>query len=516
MVMSTEQKLGTARLMVTEKEPYFTTAILSLIPRAMPGLGTLAVDDSMNLYYDPETVNNAWTIPELAAVLSHEVEHVLRDHMGRCKRLGIIPESGTVDVNDPNAAQTMTLSKIANWAEDAEINDDKIAAGWKLPGDPITPTSLREVATSMGKTVAEAAALFPENTIWEVYYQSLKRLKEEHGEEDLNNAMAGTNGNEDDSEEDEDGNKKNKPRTGQGQCGRCAGRPVHQEPQPEGSSGSNKDKQQQQKPQKPGDGDGDGSGDGQPGSGGGGSTSDEVQGRSEAEIESIRRSTAEQVRQQGERGRGNVPGGLLRWAEDKLGPAQIRWQDKLARCVRGSIAELEGNTDYWYQRCSRQQGALGFGEGVPILPAMFSPKPKVAVGVDTSGSMGTEDLETALRETQGVIKAVGGDIRFLACDAAVHSNKKVKNIKEVMGLMKGGGGTSFKPIFKAVEDLKPRDKPDVFIFITDGGGDAPMLPPKGIKVIWVLCGRHRCMPHKGSWGGGEVDWGTFVEVKDLR
>ncbi|SIJ22565.1 Uncharacterized protein conserved in bacteria [Mycobacteroides abscessus subsp. abscessus] len=121
------RRLRLARMAAVEIMPYFARAVFALIPVAAPGLGTLAVDRYWRLYVDPDMVGGegGWTIPEAGAVLLHEVGHVLRDHSARA------------DAVEP-AVDRMAW----NIAGDCEINDDLLAAGVGLPGDPVTPAGI--------------------------------------------------------------------------------------------------------------------------------------------------------------------------------------------------------------------------------------------------------------------------------------------------------------------------------------------------------------------------------------
>jgi predicted metal-dependent peptidase len=82
------------------------------------------VDDRWNLYVDPELVTK-WPVPALGSVLVHHTGHLLRDHAGRARALGV----------DKETAKEWTL------AADAEINDD-LEENMALPGDPVTPEAL--------------------------------------------------------------------------------------------------------------------------------------------------------------------------------------------------------------------------------------------------------------------------------------------------------------------------------------------------------------------------------------
>ena len=114
------QEIQAARLRLVKSHPYLAAAAWALHPVKKPGLGTLAVDQWWRLYYDP-AVTQKWTVEELAGVLYHEISHLLRDHAGRMKEF-------------ERAA--------ANIAADAEINDDLLQEGVKLPDGAVTPASI--------------------------------------------------------------------------------------------------------------------------------------------------------------------------------------------------------------------------------------------------------------------------------------------------------------------------------------------------------------------------------------
>jgi len=115
------------RLVAAERAPYFMHALFAAAPVAAPGLGTFAVDRSWRLYMDPVLLvgESRWDSATVAAVLLHEVGHLLRDHAARADAL---------------AAPHHQLAW--NLAGDAEINDDLLAAGVLLPEGVVTPAAL--------------------------------------------------------------------------------------------------------------------------------------------------------------------------------------------------------------------------------------------------------------------------------------------------------------------------------------------------------------------------------------
>jgi len=233
-------------------------------------------------------------------------------------------------------------------------------------------------------------------------------------------------------------------------------------------------------------------------------------GRSEADLARIRTAVAAAVLDHvAQQGVGDVPAGLLRWAQQRLKPPVVRWQDRLRRAIRSSVAMAAGKVDYTRVRWSRRQSAMaGIAQALegraPILPALCAPRPRVAFGVDTSGSMGEAELVRAVSEGEGVIRALGVAVTFLACDCALADPpRQVRTVHELVRLLRGGGGTDFHPVMAAVERLRP----DVFVFVTDGMGPVGDKPPTGVHVIWVLVGPHATPP---------CTWGEQIVVKEHK
>jgi predicted metal-dependent peptidase len=112
--------LQAARLRASYQRAYFAPALFNLVPVKTDLIATMAVDAYWRLYY-----NESWmathTVDENAALLIHEVGHLLRDHEARKK------------------AAAARSAQLWNTAADCEINDDLAAEGLPLPGDPPQP-----------------------------------------------------------------------------------------------------------------------------------------------------------------------------------------------------------------------------------------------------------------------------------------------------------------------------------------------------------------------------------------
>lgn len=112
--------LQAARVRASYQRAYFAPALFNLIPVKTDQIESMAVDSRWRLYY-----NDAWiaahSVEENAAVLIHEVSHLLREHEAR------------------KLAAAVKNETLWNTAADCEINDDLLGEGLPLPHDPPRP-----------------------------------------------------------------------------------------------------------------------------------------------------------------------------------------------------------------------------------------------------------------------------------------------------------------------------------------------------------------------------------------
>ncbi|MEU6507575.1 VWA-like domain-containing protein [Streptomyces sp. NPDC046942] len=200
----------------------------------------------------------------------------------------------------------------------------------------------------------------------------------------------------------------------------------------------------------------------------------------EVEAQALRRQTAEAMRAH-QRTRGTLPAGWQRWAEETLEPT-VDWRRALSGAVREAAAWAGGAVDYTYRRPSRRTSAL---RGV-VLPSLRRPLPRVAVVIDTSGSMGDAELAAALAEVTGVLREVGvrgNRVTVLACDADVHAVSRVAATEQIT--LGGGGGTDMRVGIEAA--LATPDRPSIVVVLTDGHTPWPDEPPP-CRIIAALIG----------------------------
>jgi predicted metal-dependent peptidase len=193
----------------------------------------------------------------------------------------------------------------------------------------------------------------------------------------------------------------------------------------------------------------------------------------------LQRLVAQQVRAGKEAG--DVPAGLLRWADDVLAP-KVDWRRALAAELRKAVADTAGAVDYSYRRPSRRATAVGN----VVLPALRRPVPEVAVVCDTSGSMSDDLLAASLAEVEGLLNALGlvRSLRVLACDTAAGQARRVSSARQVE--LVGGGGTDMGAGIAAAAALRPR--PAIIVVLTDGYTPWPDSAPRGSRVVVGLLG----------------------------
>ena len=176
---------------------------------------------------------------------------------------------------------------------------------------------------------------------------------------------------------------------------------------------------------------------------------------------------------------GNVPGNLKRWAEDHLNP-QIDWRTKLASAVRGVIATAAGMVDFSYKRPSRRSACYGN----IIMPRMVAPVPDVSVLLDTSGSMGDEDMSSGLGEVKGILATLGTPIKVYTADTQVNTNQNVFDPSDIE--MIGGGGTDMSG---AIYEVAKDNRCSLLVVITDGYTGWPTRKPDEIDNIVAVITR---------------------------
>jgi predicted metal-dependent peptidase len=182
------------------------------------------------------------------------------------------------------------------------------------------------------------------------------------------------------------------------------------------------------------------------------------------------------------RQRGTLPGGIARIVEQIRSP-QVNWRDVL----REFIAQHARN-DYTWSRPNRRFIHAGL-----YLPGLRSEElGLVVLAVDTSGSIGAEELNRFAAEAQGILDAYDCTLIVVYHDSRV---QRVDTWRVSDGPLTlhpvGGGGTDHRPVFEHIQ--REGLEPTCLICLTDLESSFPSSLP-AYPVLWAVIGANRQPP----------------------
>lgn len=182
-------------------------------------------------------------------------------------------------------------------------------------------------------------------------------------------------------------------------------------------------------------------------------------------------------------------GGQLKRLIDHLLQPQLPWRMLLARYMSARARD-----DYSYSRPSRREGDF-------ILPSLRSHQMDLVVAIDTSGSIKDSEIDEFIDEVDALKGQVRAQVTLLPCDATLCEGAPFhfepwEQFCRPQDL-KGGGGTSFVPVFEWV--AKAGLEPDLLVYFTDANGEFPRREPP-YPVIWLVKGR------------SQVPWGQRIQL----
>ena len=174
--------------------------------------------------------------------------------------------------------------------------------------------------------------------------------------------------------------------------------------------------------------------------------------------------------------RGKLPDHQKEALEKILAPPTISWKQLLKRYI-GSIPHGHRKTR---TRLSRRQP-----ERYDISGSINDRLIKIAVAIDTSGSMSNEDLERVMVEIFDIIGTRMCEMTIIECDAEIQRIYRARSAQDISYDIHGRGGTSFVPVIDYVNENRYfRDA--ILIYFTDGMGDHSIPRPLTLRTMWVL------------------------------
>jgi predicted metal-dependent peptidase len=168
---------------------------------------------------------------------------------------------------------------------------------------------------------------------------------------------------------------------------------------------------------------------------------------------------------------GKLPAGMERILGG-LAQAQIDWRTYLWRYLVQTPTDFQG-----YDRRFISRGLY--------LDSLVGESVQVYVAIDTSGSISNTQMNSFCSELQGILGAYPHlNCQLYYADAALYGPYNL-TAKDTIPQPVGGGGTSFKPFFEAVEKTRNLSLEGVCVYLTDGYGDFPAQAPS-LPVLWVV------------------------------
>jgi predicted metal-dependent peptidase len=173
---------------------------------------------------------------------------------------------------------------------------------------------------------------------------------------------------------------------------------------------------------------------------------------------------------------------------ENVGTSKVRWAD-----VTRSMMTESAAADYTYLRPSRRFIAAGL-----YLPSLRTDAlGGLAVGFDTSGSMGQNECNQIAAELQAIIDDLQpAFVEVIYCDYDVAGVQRFERDEMLQLKPKGGGGTRFEPVFKHVAESG--EHYCGMIYFTDMEGDLDECTDPGFPVIWADIGRYHPQPPFGT------------------
>jgi len=449
------------------------------------GIGTMGVDKYYRLYYDPEFVENT-PIDELASVIIHEICHLVWHHHVRAQNL--LPK--TEYKSGSGFLDRRGLILAWNIAADMSINPPLKFEGLRLPDGCVMPYDHG----------------LPDFRSAEWYYRQIMKnitiVEKVFPNDGTGTASGSATGNKDGKSGVSGASQPgSKPGQGVGAGGGGGSSKVDTKDDPDEAPSPGKDLiHDEEKPDEPeqfspAERPGGSAADGEKRPWELGEPDDENPGIEEDDGERLAEKTADEVKQGGrgtEAGNWRLIGGEV--VEPPYGPFV-----KLVNMIREGSEKVHGIGDRTYRRLSRRNQDPRI-----ILPSNVSNCPRVAVGIDTSGSMSSGELDLCRGAVKQILRAFGSrnGITVVTGDTT-ERNRQIDLTDPSKIELVGGGGTDMAAVIHQLYDSRP--KPELIIICTDGGTPWPSIPV-GCKVV-------ACLTEKSNgWGEVVPDWIYQMEL----
>lgn len=524
---STEEAIARGRDSVADALTYLTSVkiqnfyarVINLMDRIMvPGLGTMGVSVHRGKYifiYDPLFAARV-SFDEICATCEHEVLHLILEHIPRYiqkRKIAELEDDKKIIDMTNNLAVDLAANEMLCKAWPGIKDPAKPLGYWVIPEgfNPPLPNDMsyedyQAMLLALFKSRSKDMAKRVEKAVGKALkkqQEAVKQALESQGGKGQKSPGKGEPGEQGEGGESD----------GDGEGGGEGGKPSDQQ-----GSGSGQGKPQEQEQE-------------QDDAGGGGDPMDDLEKNlvkmlahasaphlgwdqtpgDEGEVHKLMEHAKQLIKEtlSTYKSRGTLPGYLMELIRNMLMPPTVHWtaflhdivqrtrQTKKSRgmsrpskklaALKVYAAKAEDDGDERFRRYAHVRQ-------MPVFPGIkHSNKFTIVYLLDTSGSMGTNELREGLSELQHIQKS-DSDVRIcvIYIDTGVSKEYWVNANDELDWELTGRGGTDFEPGFKHVAEMsrKQDDAPDILIYCTDGYAPPPTtkLP---IPTVWLLTANGR-------------------------
>lgn len=398
--------------------PRLATTLLRIQPRPKDGIGTVALDSHLRLYYDPEWLQGV-DFNEVVFAIKQDLVHCLLKH----------PVRGQSILGHSKGAHRSYIQEKLNVAADFAVWDFLDGERQDISDSATDPREAVSVKNQQNLRRGLSLEEYFTHLYDKEYAMELEEQEQQSPDEGKSDVGQGTGGVEGGvpGEATQDGDLS------------VDGRKT-------GSSGDGEQREWEDDFQEQTFGDS-----GDQGSDSQGVGSDELDSLGDDFLEGSGRGHGSEGRNRG-----------ARPTRPKASPAQL-----LRMAVKNGAEKVSHGHDIpSYRKPSRRRQSEEL-----IHPSYENPSPNVTIVVDTSGSMRESDLSLASGMVETALKGMRlGRVRVVAADSSIKWEDEVSSIKQVK--LKGGGGTDMGGVCdKVANDTKNRC--DLLICVTDGETDYP-------------------------------------------
>ena len=223
--------------------------------------------------------------------------------------------------------------------------------------------------------------------------------------------------------------------------------------------------------------------------------------------EKVRQMVEGAVKDAQNQGRGTTPAWLEEMIKRVVAPP-IRWNVLLRTGISQDVTPQPEDT---FRRPHRRRMYEINGRFEDLYPGFKrTPQSELTCAIDTSGSMGPDELGEVINELNFLSRTGYYPIELIHCDTQITKIETYTGKNEI--ICHGRGGTCFLPVLEYMRDEKSTKEglTPTLIFFTDGFGENPADEgfTKKFKTIWVVT-------RNGS-PNQVAEFGTVIQMEKYR